>query len=41
MDILKETDEVEKDVAHRAARLFQFDKANYRKAFKNGMEFKL
>ena len=41
MDILIETDEVEKDVAHRAARLFKFDKNTYRKAFKNGLEFKL
>ena len=31
MDVLKETDEIETDVAHRAARLYCFDESKYKK----------
>ena len=30
MDVLEELDEIETDVAHRAARLYRFDKRKYR-----------
>jgi 8-oxo-dGTP diphosphatase len=41
MDVLKETDEIETDVAHRAARLYRFDEARYRKLVKKGFNFEL
>ena len=41
MDLLVETDEVEQDVAHRAARLYQFDEAKYRRLVKKGFNFEL
>jgi 8-oxo-dGTP diphosphatase len=41
MDLLIETDEVEKDVAHRAARLFRFDERKYRRLAKAGFNFEL
>jgi 8-oxo-dGTP diphosphatase len=41
MDVLKETDEIEKDVAHRAARLYQFDESKYKKLAKKGFNFEL
>ncbi len=41
MDILDELDEVQKDVAHRAARLYRFDERRYRRAKKAGQEFQL
>ena len=41
MDILKELDEVEQDVARRAARLYQFSRSRYQQACKDGSEFKL
>ena len=41
MDVLKETDEIEQDVAHRAARLYRFDEARYRKLVKKGFNFEL
>lgn len=41
MDILKELDEVEQDVSHRAARLYQFDQRKYRKRVKEGFDFQL
>jgi 8-oxo-dGTP diphosphatase len=41
MDILIETDEVEQDVAHRAARLYRFDERKYRRLTKAGFNFEL
>ncbi len=41
MDILDELDEVEKDVAHRAARLYRFNERRYKKLVKAGFDFKL
>jgi len=41
MDILIETDEVEQDVAHRAARLYRFDERKYRRLSKAGFHFEL
>jgi 8-oxo-dGTP diphosphatase len=41
MDLLIETDEIEKDVAHRAARLYRFDEAKYRQLKKRGFLFEL
>lgn len=39
MDLLVETDEVQKDVAHRAARLYKFDRRKYRTLEKQGFNF--
>jgi 8-oxo-dGTP diphosphatase len=39
MGLLKETDEIQKDVAHRAARLYQFDKRKYNQLAKSGFNF--
>lgn len=41
MDLLIETDEVEQDVAHRAARLYRFDERKYRRLVKAGFNFEL
>jgi 8-oxo-dGTP diphosphatase len=41
MDLLIETDEVEQDVAHRAARLYRFDERKYRRQIKTGFNFEL
>jgi 8-oxo-dGTP diphosphatase len=41
MDLLVETDEVEQDVAHRAARLYRFDERKYRRLAKAGFNFEL
>ena len=41
MDLLIETDEVEQDVAHRAARLYRFDERKYRRLAKAGFNFEL
>ena len=41
MDLLVETDEVEQDVAHRAARLYRFDERRYRRLAKAGFNFEL
>jgi len=41
MDILIETDEIEQDVAHRAARLYRFDEARYKQLKKKGFHFEL
>ncbi|MBN1911915.1 MAG: NUDIX hydrolase [Pirellulales bacterium] len=41
MDILVELDEVETDVAHRAARLYRFDKTKYRRLTKQGFNFEI
>jgi 8-oxo-dGTP diphosphatase len=41
MDVLEELDEVETDVAHRAARLYRFDKKRYLEREKAGVHFEL
>jgi len=41
MDLLVETDEIEQDVAHRAARLYRFDEAKYRRLVKRGFNFEI
>jgi 8-oxo-dGTP diphosphatase len=39
--LLEELDEVEQDVAHRAARLYRFDRKRYRELEKDGIDFEL
>ena len=41
MDLLIETDEVQQDVAHRAARLYRFDERKYRRLANAGFNFEL
>jgi 8-oxo-dGTP diphosphatase len=41
MGIIKETNEIETDVAHRAARLFRFDKKAYDRLMKRGFNFEI
>lgn len=41
MGIIKETNDVETDVAHRAARLFRFDKKAYDRLMKRGFHFEI
>ncbi|MBA3938200.1 MAG: NUDIX hydrolase [Planctomycetes bacterium] len=41
LGILEELDEVEQDVAHRAARLYRFDERSYRQLVKDGFNFEL
>jgi 8-oxo-dGTP diphosphatase len=41
MDLIEETDEVQQDVAHRAARLYRFDERKYRRLVKTGFHFEL
>jgi len=41
MDILIETDELERDVAHRAARLYRFDERRYKRLVKSGFNFEI
>jgi 8-oxo-dGTP diphosphatase len=41
MGIIKETSEVETDVAHRAARLFRFDTKAYERLTKRGFNFEI
>ena len=41
MDLLIETDEIEQDVAHRAARLYRFDERKYTRLAKAGFNFEL
>ena len=41
MDILIELDEIETDVAHRAARLYRFDKNNYDRMVAQGFNFEI
>ena len=41
MDFLVALDEVEKDVAHRAARLYRFDRKKYRALEKRGFNFEI
>jgi len=41
MGLLDETDEVQQDVSHRAARLYRFDEKRYRRLEKRGFLFEL
>ena len=41
MDLLVELDEVERDVAHRAARLYRFDERKYNRLVKAGFNFQI
>src|SRR4051812_48733842 len=41
MGVLVETDEIEQDVAHRAARLYRFDEDKYRRLKKKGFNFEI
>ena len=41
MEILKDTGEIEKDVAHRAAQLFRFNKKAYDRLTKQGFNFEI
>ena len=41
MEIVKETNEIEKDVSHRAARLYRFDKRKYDRLTKRGFNFEM
>ena len=36
-----ETDEVQQDVAHRAARLYRFDERKYRRLARDGFHFEI
>jgi 8-oxo-dGTP diphosphatase len=41
MGLLVETNEIQKDVAHRAARLYRFDEDRYRRLVKQGFNFEI
>jgi 8-oxo-dGTP diphosphatase len=41
MDVLRELDEMQKGVPHRAARLYKFDERKYRQLVKRGLNFEL
>jgi 8-oxo-dGTP diphosphatase len=41
MELLEELDEIEQDVAHRAARLYRFDKSKYRELTRQGFNFEI
>jgi 8-oxo-dGTP diphosphatase len=41
MEIVQETKEIETDVAHRAARLYRFDKRKYDRLMKKGFNFEI
>jgi 8-oxo-dGTP diphosphatase len=41
MDVLRELDEMQKGVPHRAARLYKFDEKKYRQLIKQGLNFAL
>ena len=41
MEILDELDEIEKDVTHRAARLYSFNKTRYEEKVKSGLYFEI
>lgn len=41
MGVLVETDEIQQDVAHRAARLYRFDETRYRRLVRRGFNFEL
>jgi 8-oxo-dGTP diphosphatase len=41
MDVLRELEEMQKGVPHRAARLYKFDERKYRQLLKRGLNFEL
>ena len=41
MDILVELEEIETDVAHRAARLYRFDELKYKRKTREGFNFEV
>jgi len=41
MGVLVELDEMETDVAHRAARLYQFDQKKYKRLVRQGFHFEI
>ncbi len=41
MGVLEETDQVQQDVAHRAARLYRFHEAAYKRMVKHGIHFEI
>lgn len=41
LDVLQELDEVETDVAHRAARLYRFNQKRYREMMRQGVNFEI
>ena len=41
MDVLRELGEMQKGVAHRAARLYRFDERKYNQLIRRGMSFEL
>jgi 8-oxo-dGTP diphosphatase len=41
MDVLRELDEMQQGVAHRAARLYKFDERKYKQLVKQGLNFEL
>ena len=41
LQVIKETNEMEKDVSHRAARLYRFDKRKYDRLAKRGSSFEV
>jgi 8-oxo-dGTP diphosphatase len=41
MDVLRELDEIQKGVPHRAARLYKFDERKYKQLIKRGQNFEL
>ena len=41
MDLLVELNEIQKDVAHRAARLYRFDETKYNRLMKQGFNFEI
>lgn len=41
LGVVEDTGEIQQDVAHRAARLFRFDEAAYRRLVKKGINFEL
>ena len=41
LGVLAETDEIQQDVAHRAARLYRFDERRYRQMVRQGVNFEV
>ncbi len=41
MDVLRELEEIQKNVPHRAARLYKFDERKYKQLIKQGINFEL
>jgi 8-oxo-dGTP diphosphatase len=39
--VLRELDEVQQEVSHRAARLYRFDRRAYRRLVKKGFNFEI